>query len=131
MDEKDASKVVAEMSAQRTANDVRSEYTILDAIDDALWLRRTPDAVVTVARVRRIADTLLAALERSRCYYHAARRGQEVFVLVQQDRAAPAAIGQWAAIAAVHGCPDEKVQNALATAERWRQQLLTATKWPT
>lgn len=130
MEQKEASKVVADMTEQREASAKPSDITILDAIDDAQWLRRTPDGVVGPERLRRIIDTLLSGLERSRCYYNAVRRVQEVFVLVQQDRAAPAAIGHWAAIAAVHGCPDEKVQNALATAERWRQQLLTATKWP-
>jgi hypothetical protein len=130
MGQEESSKVVADMAEQREAAAKPSDITILDAIDDAQWLRRTPDAIVGPDRLRRIIDTLLSGLERSRCYYNAVRRGQEVFVLVQQDRAAPPAIGQWAAVAAVHGCPDEKVQNALSTAERWRQQLATATKWP-
>jgi len=130
MGQEEGSKVVADMAEQREAA-AKVEMTILDAIDDAQWLRRTPDGVVGPMRLRGIVDTLLSALERSRCYYNAMRRGQETFVLVQQDRAAPAAIGQWAAIAATHGCPDDKVQNALSTAERWRKQLATATKWPT
>jgi hypothetical protein len=129
MEQQEGSKVVADMAQQREAAG-KVEMTILDAIDDAQWLRRTPDGVVGPMRMRAIVDTLLSALERSRCYYNAMRRGQETFVLVQQDRAAPAAIGQWAAIAATHGCPDDKVQNALSTAERWRKQLATATKWP-
>ena len=129
MGQEAGSKVVADIAEQREAA-AKVEMTILDAIDDAQWLRRTPDGVVGPMRMRAIVDTLLSGLERSRCYYNAVRRGQEVFVLVQQDRAAPPAIGQWAAVAAVHGCPDEKVQNALATAESWRHQLATATKWP-
>jgi hypothetical protein len=130
MTQEEGSKVVGEMAEQREAAAKPPELSILDAIDDAQWLRRTPDGVVGPERLRGIVDTLLSALERSRCYYNAVRRGQETFVLVQQDRAAPAAIGQWAAIAATHGCPDEKVQSALSTAERWRQQVPTSTKWP-
>jgi len=130
MGQEEGSKIVADIAEQRDATAKPSDITILDAIDDAQWLRRTPDAIIGQDRLRRIIDTLLSGLEVSRCYYNAVRRGQETFVLVQQDRAAPAAIGQWAAIAATHGCPDGKIENALATAERWRQQLATATKWP-
>lgn len=124
----EGNKVVAEMSAQRASQ--QPEYTILDAIDDALWLRRTPDGEVSNDRLRRIVDTLLSALQRSQCYYNAVRRGQEVFVLVQQDRAAPWAIRKWGTRAHEHGCPKEKLDSAFATAQRWEAQNTAMTKWP-
>lgn len=129
MEQQDASKQVQDMAAQR-ASKPEAEYSILDAIDDALWLRRTPDGVVGADRLRKITDTLLAALQRSKCYYNAVRRGQEVFVLVQQDRAAPWAIRKWGTRAHEHGCPKEKVDAAFATAQRWEQQDQAMTKWP-
>lgn len=129
MQQQEAGSVVrqcAELRELAAANPM----TIATAIERAQWWRNQPEIVVDSFTAKQVVDALLAALEQSRCYFNAVRRGQETFVLVQQDRAAPAAIGQWVAAAAVHGCPDEKVQHALAAAERWRSQPLEATKWP-
>lgn len=129
MQQEEASKVVTDMAEQRQAA-AKPEMSILDAIDDAQWLRRTPDGQVTADRLRRICDTLLSALERSPCYFNAVRRGQETFVLVSQDRAAPHAIMEWVQWAERHGCPDSKCEQAAQTAQKWINQPTTATKWP-
>lgn len=121
--------VVAACAALREAP--KPDYTIADAIDDAIWVRRTPDGFMEPEKGKLLIVTLLSALERSKCYLNAVRRGQEVFVLVQQDRAAASPIELWALDAQKHGCPEAKVQEALQTARRWREQQPNVTKWPT
>lgn len=108
----------------------RREFTIAAAIEEAKWLRRTPDGIIAPELAKRTITTLLAAIERSTCYLNAVQRGQEVFVLVQQDRAAVPAIQRWATTAGNHGCSLEKVNEAFRTAERWEKQDPAATKWP-
>jgi len=104
--------------------------TVATAIERANWFRKQPELLVDSFTGKQIIDTLLSALEVNPCYLKAVRRGYGVFVLVESDRAAPAAIGQWALDAASHGCPDEKVQEALRMAEQWRNTPRLQTKWP-
>jgi hypothetical protein len=125
----DLTNVVADATKMREAAATR-EYTMADAIADARWVERTPDGLLDAERARQIITTLHAALQRSRCYYNAVQRGQEVFVLVQQDRAAPLAITAWANIAGNHGCPQEKVDDAIRVAIAWRGLAPETTKWP-
>jgi hypothetical protein len=129
MDQVEANNVVRQCAdlRERAANE---PMTIATAIERAQSWRKCPELVVDTFTAKIVADTLLAAIERSRCYYNATLRGQDTFVLAQQDRAAPAAIDAWAMLAAAHGCPDDKVQHALVTAESWRVQPMSATKWP-
>lgn len=122
------SDVVQACAAQREGS-VRP-FTIADAIEEAKWLRRTPDGIIAPELAKRTITTLLAALESSKCFFNAVQRGQEVFVLVQQDRAAVPAIQRWATTAGNHGCSLEKVNDAFRTAERWEKQDPAATKWP-
>lgn len=123
-----ADQVIAETANQREAQS--PEYTVADAIRDAQFYRTRPDIIVDSKKSRLVMDTLLSGLELSRCYLNAVQRGQQVFVLVEQDRAAPVAINMWAALARDHGCPQEKVDQAFATAERWHAKPVTTTKWP-
>ena len=123
-----AGDVVKACAAQREGS-VRP-FTIVDAIEEAKWLRRTPDGIIAPELAKRTITTLLAALESSKCFFNAVQRGQETFVLVQQDRAAVPAIQRWATTAGNHGCSLEKVNDAFRTAERWEKQEPTATKWP-
>lgn len=126
--ENSVAQVVEDCAAMREGP--RADYTIARAIDDARWLRATPDAVISPARCKQIIETLLGGLERSPSYLKAMSLGQEVFVLMQQDRAAPAAIVAWADAAAEHGCPAEKLSEAYGISGRWTHQPLALTKWP-
>ena len=123
----DAKTIVAACTEQRMH---QRQFTINDAIEEALWLRRTPDGVLSPDVAKRTIEALYASIERSRCFLNATRRGQEIFVLAQQDRAAPAAIAAWAATARSHGCQSEKVDSAFRTAQRWGAQSVDTTKWP-
>lgn len=120
--------VVQACAEQRAAS--TRQHTIADAIEEARFYRRTPEAIMDSHQAKRCIETLLSALERSTCYLNAVARGQGVFVLVQQDRAAPAAIEAWAAVAKLHGCNPEKVESAFVTAHAWRSQSVERTKWP-
>ena len=60
----------------------------------------------------------------------AKKAGEEVFVLRQSDRAAPAAIVTWTKAAEEHGCRQEKLRDATQTWQRWSAQPLASTKWP-
>lgn len=104
--------------------------TIAEAVDWARWARKQPDGYLSPDTTKRVVDTLFAVLESSPSYLQAKLRGQEVFVLVQQDRAAPAAIVAWAEEAETHGCGNEKVNEAYRLAGRWRDQPDANTKWP-
>jgi hypothetical protein len=121
--------VIAACAAQRAATS--TEYTIADAIHDARFLRRVPEAVVSDAQAKRLIGTLFAAIDGAPAFLKALERGQEVFVLVEQDRAAPYAIRQWAEVAENHGTGPEKVLDAKLLAKRWSESPLPAKKWPT
>lgn len=123
-----AGEVVKACADQREAT--RPQFTIANAIEEGQWLRRTPDGIIAPELAKRTILTLLSALESSRCFFNAVQRGQEVFVLVQQDRAAPAAIEVWALDAGRHGCKSGKVEDAMQTAHRWRSLQPHMTKWP-
>jgi hypothetical protein len=129
MEQETATRIIAESAELREKHALRV-MTVQDAIDEALWLRRTPDGILSPDVAKQTIATLHAALEASRCYYNAVRRRQQTFVLVEQDRAAPAAIAAWAATARAHGCPAEKVENAFRVAQEWRSRPEHATKWP-
>lgn len=121
---------VIKKCADQREQQAQREYTIADAISDAEWLGRTPDAVLDSAKMKRMIGTLLAGLQSSPCFYKAVQLNQEVFVLRQHDRAAPEAITEWAEIANEHGCSPAKVTDAFQMAARWRNQPISATKWP-
>jgi len=121
---------VVRQCAELRERQAQTPMTIQTAIERAQAWRSQPDLVVDTFTAKTVADTLLAALEHDPCFFKATLRGEQTFVLVERDRAAPPTIGQWAAIAAAHGCPDEKIQEALAKAERWRNTPRIPTKWP-
>jgi hypothetical protein len=123
------SDVVRDMAAAREVLPPRT-MTIEGAIGKALWLRMQPESILDDKQAKLTIDTLLSALEYSPCYFKAVQKGEEVFVLRMQDRAAPHAIAEWAQWARRHGCLPAKVDQALATAQRWIQQAIEKTKWP-
>jgi hypothetical protein len=129
MENQQAKEVISDCARMRAEQQDRP-MTIREAIDKVRWCQATPDGIFDPIVAKRVMSTLLAALERSRCYYNATLRGQEVFVLVQQDRAAPAAIVAWADEAEAHGCKSEKVTQAYQLSGRWNSQPADATKWP-
>lgn len=105
--------------------------TVAEAIAQSKHIRgMPPEYLVTPSKLKEINAALLSAIESSPCFLKAMQKGEEVFVLRQQDRAAPAAIAAWAALADDHGCNEGKVTDAFATANRWRAQDPTTTKWP-
>lgn len=60
-----------------------------------------------------------------------AKDDEVVFVLRAQDRLMPLLIDQWAALAELHGCPIEKVNEARECAHRARmQQRERGSKYP-
>lgn len=126
METEQASKVIQDCAEQREA--ARAAYTIPEAVTDAQYLRRTPDAVLPLDRAKQVIDTLLAALEASPCYFKAARLGIPTFTLLAYDRAGHAAIRVWSAAAEAHGCRPEKVNDALATVSTWEQS--PDCSWP-
>src|SRR5712664_1805808 len=117
--EKDTAADVVADSARMREETARKTYTIADAIDDARWLRRTPDGVLSPDRSKQVIDTLLAALEASPCYFKGARLGIPTFTLIAYDLAGQIAILKWAEVAEAHGCRHEKVQDALAKVTEW------------
>jgi hypothetical protein len=119
------------MQEQEQDKKAAQSMTIPQAIEEAERIRRMPaEYMVTPAKMKLINATLLSALEASSCYFRAAKKGEEVFVLRQQDRAAPHAIDTWAVVARDRGCPEQKVQSAFSKAIRWREQDDATTKWP-
>lgn len=121
--------VVAECASLREEA-ARKEYTIAQAIQDAMWVRRTPDAVISPARAKQMITTLLSGIESSRCFLKALQNGEEVFVLRSIDRAAPFGIVAWADAAAERGCRAEKLDDAYRISGRWTNQPAEKTKWP-
>ncbi len=121
-----ACDAIAEMAAQRAAA-VR-DMTLEGAIALATWAKEHP--ADNTSQAGKALVLLLQALQRSGCYYKAALKGEEVFVLRQQDRAAVSPILMWAQLARANGCRMDKVDNAMETALRWGEQPEAATKWP-
>lgn len=122
-------EVIAQMAEHRAAIATRV-LTFADAVRTCLWLRATPDAGITLETAKEAMEVLFATIESSRCFYNAAMRGQRVFTLVQQDRAAPEVIKLWSLLAERHGCSIEKVHSARELAQRWAAQDPNTTKWP-
>lgn len=120
--------IVSECRDQRAAAAV--QYTISDAVFQARNLRRSSETLLADWEAKRLIDTLLVALEFSPAYLKALVRGQDVFVLAEQDRAAPYAIRQWAEVAGNHKTSPEKVLSARAKAKRWEENPLISKKWP-
>ena len=112
------------------SNEHEPDLTIAEAITRATDIIASPGMTFGETSARRIITGLLAGLHYSPCYFKALRKGEEVFVLRQQDRAAPDAITEWAELANEHGCEGEKVNSAYQKAKRWREQDLAVTKWP-
>lgn len=104
-------------------------YTIPQAIEDALWLERTPDAVLAPAKARQIVATLHAALQANPAVYKGARYGIPLFALLAYDRAGHVAITAWSNAAEEHGCRPEKVEDARRILSRWAARSDLA--WPT
>lgn len=121
------SPVVAACAEQR--EQAPAPYTVADAVHDARYMRRVQECIVSDRQAKRVTDTLLAALESSPCFLNAVMRGQRVFCLVEQDRAAPIAIRRWVEIAAAHGCGMEKVRGAYAISHDWETSAVEK-KWP-
>lgn len=120
---------VREMGEQAEA---APSMTVAEAIREAQHIRaQREEYLVTPQKLKLINATLLSAIESSPCFLKAKQKGEEVFVLRQQDRAAPFAIASWADLADGHGCAHEKVTDARAIATRWRVQHDDQTKWPT
>jgi hypothetical protein len=123
----DLSTIVSECAQLRDQAASRV-MTIPNAIDAALWIERTPDAIVDPTVAKDIIRTLHAALQASPCYYKAARLGIPTFVLLAHDRAGHDAIFAWARVADMHGCRAEKVEDARAMAVQWSAR--PDCKWP-
>lgn len=125
-------KIVEQMAREREerAKAAEQALTITEAINEAQWLRKTPDGILDPLRARKTIDALLSAIESSPCFLKAKLKGEEVFVLRQQDRAAPFAIRYWAEAAERKGCPGTKVEEANRISVRWGRQSPNVTKWP-
>src|SRR4051812_34356031 len=78
------------------------------------------DVAYSPQAYRDIIAGLMAAMERSPTFVKAMERGQEVFVLVQQDKLAPALLHRWALGAAQHGCKWRKAFDAMQLGLRWK-----------
>lgn len=127
-----ASEIVDACAEHRTQTRRAADnpLTIPEAIDLALWIRKTPDCLISHDRLRQLADGLLSALQKYPVYLRAMQAEQDVFVLIDRDRAAPAAIQRWAETADEHGCAPDKVNEAYRKAARWTAQSDAVTRWP-
>lgn len=130
MEAQQVKEVIRETTAQREDAMADKPMTISEAINWALWMRRTPDGLLSPEIQRRTVAALLSALESNPFFFKAVQKGEEVFVLRQQDRAAPHAIAEWARWAGQHGCTPAKVEDAHSTARFWIAQDTSLTKWP-
>lgn len=119
---------VVEACAGDRAAIVPAPLTIAEGIFRARQMLRTAEQLGPNERA--VITSLLAAIEYSPTYAKAITRGQEVFVLVEQDRAAPFAIRQWAEVAEKRGAPPEKVLGAQIRARCWEEAPAINTKWP-
>ena len=127
MEANEATQIVADCAAMR--EQPRANYTVPEAIADALWLERTPDAVVSRDRLKQIIATLHAGLQASPCYYKGAREGIPTFTILAYDRAGHAAIRHWADLADDHGARATKYESARAMVTEWLKR--TDLRWPT
>ena len=98
------------------------------ALAEARHILSKPEMMFNEGSARALLAGLVAAIDSSSCFAKAVANGEEVFVLRQQDMAAPPAIKQWAVLASANGCGKEKTDDALATAIRWESQ--PNRKWP-
>ena len=121
--------VVQDCTAHREKVHLRP-MTLAEAFEEAKWLRRMPEGILSPAIARQTIEVLYAAIDANPVLRKALERNQEIFVLVQQDRCAPAAITTWADMAKAHGCPAEKVQEAYRKAVRWLEAPDAGKKWP-
>lgn len=115
---------------QNFAKQEPKPLTIPEAMFRARQILATPEMLFDTEGGRRIIVGLLAGIEYSPAYAKAISRGQDVFVLVEQDQVAPYAIRTWAEISGNHGTPPEKVLSAQAKAKRWQENALPGKKWP-
>ena len=114
---------------QRMREAPRPEYTVADAVEDAKWVERTPDGVLSPDRARQVIAMLHAALQASPCYYKAAQQNIPTFVLLGYDLAGHEAMIAWIAAASKHGCRPEKLADAIEILSRWKK--LSGLRWPT
>lgn len=126
--EKEALENVVADSARMRDEEANREYTVPRAIEDAQWIRRTPDAILAPDAAKRTIVALLAALEASPCYLKAARLNLPSFTILPYDKAGHFAIAVWADVAESHGCRPEKVADARAKFTTWTQR--PDCKWP-
>jgi hypothetical protein len=124
----DPHKVLAESEKLRAEAAAQPQMTIPRAIDNAEWMRRTPDAVLSIDAAKRTIDALLSALQASPCYFKAARLGLPSFTLLPYDMAGHHALITWAQKAEEHGCRPEKFAQARALAFEWSKR--PDCKWP-
>lgn len=125
-----AAELVREIAEQRAENTAPRPMTIAEAFEEARWLRRMPEGIVSPEIAKRTIETLYAAIDAHPTLRKALERNQEIFVLVEQDRCAPVAITQWADMAKAHGCPEWKVDEAYGKAVRWLKSPDGVKKWP-
>jgi hypothetical protein len=116
------------MAAQREASK-SMPFTIANAIEEALWMRKTPDGYMTPEKQRLLVLTLLSALESSPCFFKGARLNIPTFTLLSYDLAGHAALQAWINAAEAHGCRPEKVDDARRILRTWSQ--LPGLRWPT
>jgi len=102
--------------------------TPAEALAEARHILSKPEMMFNEASARQLLAGVVAAIDSSQCFAKAVAAGQEVFVLRQQDMAAPSAIKTWAMLAASNGCGKDKTNEALATAARW--EAGSNRKWP-
>jgi hypothetical protein len=127
METTDAKKIVDECAQQREQPE--RAMTVQEAIDEALWVERTPDGFLHPERSRTIIRTLHAALQASPCYYKGVRESIPTFTLLAYDPAGHAAIRRWADLAQTHGARPAKYESAIAMVRDW--ELRTDLRWPT
>lgn len=106
------------------------EYTISQAIDDARWVQRTPDALITeLGKAKLIIRTLLAGLESNQTYLKSVCENVPVFCLRADDKAGHTAMRAWIVTAEHHGARPEKVEDARRILAKWEQRA--GLRWPT
>lgn len=126
LNETQARDVVDGCAEQRSTP--KPEYTIQNAIEDALWLRGVPDGFATPDKMKLITETLFRAIEASPCFYKGLRLNIETFTLLAYDKAGWHALDGWIAEAADHGCREEKLIDARARLARFMQSQ--DARWP-
>lgn len=120
--------VVAPANAYAAVYGSIAALTPAQALLEARNLMSHPGMMFNEGTARRVIDGLIRAIDSSSCFAKAIANGQEVFVLKENDRAAPGAILEWMDEAAAHGCRQEKLKSAHEKAMRW--ETLPNRKWP-